>query len=54
MRVLEGEAAMIPTNRGDGGGKRLGPVLPQTQDVDSAEYCNVFDPIRVPGRRASS
>jgi zinc finger SWIM domain-containing protein 3 len=43
-RVLEEEAAMITTNRGDGGGKRFGPVLPQAHDVDSVKYCNVFDP----------
>jgi hypothetical protein len=27
--VLEEEATLIPTNRGEGGGKRFGPVLLQ-------------------------
>jgi zinc finger SWIM domain-containing protein 3 len=35
--VLEEEAAMIPQNRGEGGRKMFGPVLPQALDVDSAE-----------------
>jgi zinc finger SWIM domain-containing protein 3 len=43
---------MIPQNRGEGGCKTFGPVLPQALDVDSAEWCNVLDPIRVPGRGA--
>jgi zinc finger SWIM domain-containing protein 3 len=42
--TLKEEAAMIPTNRGEGGCKRFGPVLPQAQDVDSAEYYIVFIP----------
>jgi len=48
-RVLHEEAAMIPPNGGENGGKRFGPVLPQALDVDSAD---VFDPIHVPGRGA--
>jgi zinc finger SWIM domain-containing protein 3 len=43
---------MIPINIGEGGRKTFGPVLPQALDVDSAKYCNVLDPIRVPGREA--
>ncbi|XP_066375220.1 protein FAR1-RELATED SEQUENCE 5-like [Miscanthus floridulus] len=47
--VLHEEAAMIPPNGGENGGKRFGPVLPQALDVDSAD---VFDPIHVPDRGA--
>jgi zinc finger SWIM domain-containing protein 3 len=51
-RVLEEEAAMTSVNIGEGGRKTFGPVLPQALDVDSAKFCNVLDPIRVPGRGA--
>jgi zinc finger SWIM domain-containing protein 3 len=50
--VLEEEDATILVNIGEGGRKTFGPVLPQALDVDSAECCNVLDPIRVPGREA--
>jgi hypothetical protein len=43
---------MIPLNIGEGGRKTFGPMLPQALDVDSAECCNVLDPIRVLGRGA--
>jgi len=51
-RVLHEEAVMIPPNGGENGGNRYGPVLPQAQDVDSAESTNVLDPMHVPGRGA--
>ncbi|CAN6348504.1 unnamed protein product, partial [Urochloa humidicola] len=51
-RVLEEEAAMIPPNRGDGGGKKFGPVLPQALEDDYVQSCNVLEPVRVPGRGA--
>jgi hypothetical protein len=43
---------MIPRNRGEGGRKTFGPMLPQSLDVDFAECCNILDPIQVPGRRS--
>jgi zinc finger SWIM domain-containing protein 3 len=50
--VLEEEVATIPVNRGEGGRKTFGPVLPQALDVDSTECYNVLDPIRVLSRGA--
>jgi zinc finger SWIM domain-containing protein 3 len=51
-RIMHEEAAMIPPKGEENGGDRYGPVLPQAQDGESAEYTKVLDPMHVPGRGA--